>query len=154
MIFPGACIPNGEKRYYYLNGNLQTVQNWKWGKRHGVNIDYYESGQKSLEIHYKENKIELSIDYYEDGDTMSIVNFIDGRQGGLTKGYYDNNVLRYEVEWHDGYQEGKEVEYFENGIIKSYGQNKLGVKSGEWRYYTEDGSLARKENWVKGKMTN
>lgn len=45
--------PNGKWLYFYINGNLKSIENWKDGKLHGKYILYSSNGEKYLETNYK-----------------------------------------------------------------------------------------------------
>lgn len=67
----------------------------------------------------------------------------------MTRVFFNNSKLASEVEYVNGSKEGIDNTYYENGNIKHKGQNKLGVKTGPWYYFSEVGDL--KKNGKLGK---
>ena len=59
---------NGVMVYYYENGQIEQMCNWKDGKLHGPCTNWYENGQKEFEENYRNDKQHgLCIYYKEDG---------------------------------------------------------------------------------------
>ena len=99
------CADNGIEivtlvlsKNYYENGNLQTEENYKDGKREGLIKIYYENGNLRVEGNYKDDKLEGSIKgYYENGNLGAEGNFKDGKPEGSIKEYYENGNLKSEI---------------------------------------------------------
>ena len=94
---------NGESVYYYENGTIRQVGNWKNDLEHGIFKKYHSNGQ--------------------------IAEIYEAREGGLfgeAKGYYSNGKLEYEIIYENGVAEGESKYYYENGSIKEIKEHKNG----------------------------
>jgi len=92
----------------------------------------------------------ISIQYDEEGFKTAEVNFVNGKQEGITK-KYENGQLKYELNY-----QGKAL----NGIVKEYEKGKLkaawryqnGLKDGITTIYYPSGTKKLELRYKKGKL--
>ena len=98
-------ITDGNKIFYYFNGNIYSKGSIKNLKENGLWEYWHSNGQKARE-----------------GE------FIDGKPNGTHKYWYENGQLRGIGNWKKGVYDGKWEMYNENGkdkIIHNYKDGKL-----------------------------
>ena len=123
-----ANLLNGERRIYYENGNVQSLETFVAGEHQGRYLSFYDSG-----------KIELQGDY------------LDGKMEGEWKAYYPNGQLKEIVQFRINNENGAFIEYYEHGKLKAEcnyldGDNEDGLL----KLYDEKGELERKMKCEKG----
>lgn len=99
-------------------------------------IEYDESGNKISEDFYNDFEIIKIIEYYLNGKVKTITNYIGSHYGSCLE-------LSYDI------KEGLSTEYFLNGNKKSEGNYNHNKKSGDWRYWNQNGKLIKTENHKK-----
>ena len=115
---------NGERKYFYESGNLETVETFRNGTYDGLYRHYYPNGVLQIEQQY-----------------------VNGALQGLSTRYYANGVVEEKVTLRDNEEDGPFKEYYENGNLKAEGAYKpseLGpAEQGELKEYDESGQLVR-----------
>ena len=176
-------IPNGkwetfEEHYKPLPKNADGREYSIWetykareenntdGKKNGNDIRFWPDGTiKDITVY--ENNVKIVTEVYNRiGQKVQINHFVKGKENGLHKYYYDNDVLRIAAfyingklqdtlrayfsdgkmesikNFDSGKMKGKTIEYWENGNIKqaiNYG--KFEKKQGTALYYFQDGKM-------------
>lgn len=114
----------GERKYFFPNGTLESVEYYRRGKNHGKYQKFYENGRLNIEQ-----------------------DFADGAMQGFSLAYYPNGVLKEKVTIVDSEENGPFQEYWENGNLKAEGAYKPGeeesAEQGELKEYDENGQLIR-----------
>jgi antitoxin component YwqK of YwqJK toxin-antitoxin module len=71
---------DGIDKKYNENGQLEKKQSFKYNKKDGVSEEYYKNGQLEEKGNWKEGKPDGVFEYYhEDGDLEKKINYKDGR---------------------------------------------------------------------------
>lgn len=79
---------HGASKLYYPDGKLKSLINYKDGKKHGAAVEYFESGNKSREFYYVENrKNGVRTTYWENGKVKSTIDYKDDE--------LKNNLVEY-----------------------------------------------------------
>lgn len=140
----------GEWKYYYENGSLKEINNYKDGKEDGKNIKYYKNGQLKFEgQHIEGDRYGKFIWYKEDGKIKEAIELQRDSKYEIALGkwkYYDNGQLK-SVEL---YRREELVEwkyYYDNGQIKELKQFYKQKRTGAWKYYYKSGELRRLANY-------
>jgi antitoxin component YwqK of YwqJK toxin-antitoxin module len=107
----------------------------------------YQAGKRSGEWTF----------YYADGDTIRVMCKYDNDKlnGSHTKFYPDGTSQDTGAYW-NGLPTGQWTHRFQNGQIESVGvytTSSYAQKSGEWKYFREDGSLLRQGSYTSGFMS-
>ncbi|SMC60350.1 toxin-antitoxin system YwqK family antitoxin [Moheibacter sediminis] len=97
-------ISNGDKKAYYINGNVYSIGKIKNLKENGTWEYWHINGKKARE-----------------GD------FVDGKPNGRHKYWYENGNLRGIGNWNNGVYDGEWEMYNEDGkkIVQIYKDGKL-----------------------------
>jgi antitoxin component YwqK of YwqJK toxin-antitoxin module len=123
-------IAQGKFFYYYPNKHLESVGNYKDGKKDSLWLDFYPNGM-----------IEDSITY-----TM-------GNKTGTSYAWHSNGYFMDSAVWNsDG--SGVEVSWFDNGNPSSGGRFSAGYKqNGRWKYFHKNGKMSALELYRDGILT-
>jgi antitoxin component YwqK of YwqJK toxin-antitoxin module len=121
----------GERRYYYPNGTLESKEYYKKGVIDGKFQGFYENGSLQIE------KV-----------------FVNGSLNGELKTFYPDGVVKEKVMLKNNEEDGPFTEYYPNGKIKAEGLYKPtedgSVEHGELKEYDENGELVRIADCVDG----
>jgi len=103
----------------------------------GKYVEYSENGQKKLENHYKNGKLDgLSTFWHESGDKQWEGYFRDGKKEGFVSGWYENGQRIFEGNYRDGKEEGLFFYWYENGQKK-------------WEIINKNGTEVTRDEWDK-----
>lgn len=93
---------NGEKdgtsKWYYPEGNVSTVYEYRQGSIEGEVIYYHENGTKRQSTLYKNNQKEgVHYEWYPNGENKVIGQYSNNRQSGTWYYYDENGALEREL---------------------------------------------------------
>lgn len=138
--------PEGKRTYsaFFDGSNME-----------GKFTSYFPSGKLKEEGKYvmtfREQKHGEWLSYYENGQIMIRENFHKGDLEGERLTYHQNGKKESIAVYSKGVLDGEYQEFFDNGQIKVEGyykkESKLAVKTGEWKYYSQDGSVMNVERF-------
>ena len=133
---------NGERKYYYLNGNLLSKVKMVAGKDVGKQTLYTFFGDVLTENNYIEDELDGEYTRYTLSDQLSSRRYyVGGMLHGKQYNYYRNGALSSETDMvYDNIKVFKE--YYLNGNKMSEINYLEGDKEGIANYYALDGSLA------------
>jgi len=94
-------------------------------------VKKYENGQKTVEEHYK-----------------------DGKLDGLYTYWYKNGQKMFEVVFKNEMYEGLFTYWYKNGQKKEEGKYKNGMKEGVWTEWYENGQKEWEGNYKNGRLVN
>ena len=114
---------------WYNNGQKESEETFKDGKRDGLGTWWYENGQKKDEFTWK-----------------------DGKVDGTWKWYRSNGTKMKEGNWKDSKLDGLCIEWYENGRKKIKGINKDGRRDGLWTWWYENGQKKEEVTFKDGEM--
>ncbi|MEO1860459.1 MAG: toxin-antitoxin system YwqK family antitoxin [Verrucomicrobiales bacterium] len=131
----------GKSYDLYPNGQKWIENNFKDGKRDGLQTHWRENGTKMYEANYKDGKKDgLLVQWHENGQKMSERNLKDDKEDGLDIRWYKNGQKRWEQNWKNGKQEGLWVTWHENGQKKGEVTYKDGkIVEGSLKYWNSKG---------------
>lgn len=114
----------GERKYFFPNGTVESVETYRHGQYHGPYRKYYENGQLYVEQE-----------------------FADGAMQGISTVYYPNGKIREKVTIRNNEEDGPFQEYWENGNLHFEGtyvpDEEGSSEQGELKEYDESGQLIR-----------
>lgn len=117
-------------------------------REEGVTYDkqYYKSGELKYIVPINEDSLAQGKVYKfsKDGDTISIVKYIDGEKHGVKKKYYKNGNLKYKLHYKKDRADGKFKRYFKNGNIAVNTSYDNGKMHGKYLRYYESGNIRQK----------
>jgi antitoxin component YwqK of YwqJK toxin-antitoxin module len=124
----------GERKFFYPNGKVESVEHYQYGVIEGKFQKFYESGALSVEQTYA-----------------------NGALNGQSVAFYPNGVVRERVTLRDNEENGPFTEYHENGKVKAEGSYAPGsdgpLENGELKEYDENGALIRIADCTNGTCT-
>ena len=83
-------------------------------------------------------------------DTATIANFVDGKEQGVWKKFYDNGSLKEKRSFENGRKTGEYVAYWENGLQQLQYFFENDVYEGTCREWNRDGTLIKEMNYKNG----
>ncbi len=113
----------GERRYFYPNGKVESIENYKNGLLHGKYRKFLEDGAPRIEQDYVDGVMQgLSIRYYPNGNVEERVTMVNNEESGLFQEFYENGQLKVEgtyalVGEESAQEQGELKEYDENGQL-------------------------------------
>ena len=111
MYLKGGDAPYTGKTFGFANS--LRLENYKDGKKNGVQIHWHENGQKSLEGNYKDGKEDgLMVEWYKNGQKSIEYNYEDGKPDGLCVNWHENGKKMSESNWNKGEQIGGSQKYW------------------------------------------
>lgn len=128
----------GERRYFFPDGKVESIEHFSRGKFHGKYQKFYKSGQLYIEQEFVEGAMQgLSISYYPNGLVKERVTIRDNDENGPFQEYWENGKLHFEGAYQpteDGSAEQGELkEYNENGELIRIADCNQGVCLTRWR---------------------
>ncbi len=125
----------GEKKYFYPNGNVESIEVYKNDQIDGKFRKFFENGSIQLEQ-----------------------DFVNGVLQGLSIRYYANGTVQERVTMVENEEKGPFQEYHENGTLKTEGTyapsaSESALEQGELKEYDENGTLIRVADCVDGRCT-
>jgi antitoxin component YwqK of YwqJK toxin-antitoxin module len=173
-------IPAGEFRYYYPNGKLKTISKVSNQGRRAVTVSYFPNGKEMAAGNYVNEKKDstwqffsesngtlvsqetyqaglingLSRVFYPEGGLSELYNYKNGIKDGLWEQYYLDGKLKLRGVYKAGDKQGPFKTWYNSGQLMMEGQYSLGHQDGTWIYYTEKGTVSKKEIYDKGALLN
>lgn len=132
------------KLEYNDNDNEDVAHPNNYYPREGARIVWFESGNKKIESHYKNNMLTGTwIDYYENGQKHNEDHYIDGVLHGTSKSWNEQGDLKSECTYNHGVENGRcYVKYALNSDIYIYDfEYKDGKKIGISKSWNIDGTI-------------
>lgn len=144
---------HGEVRTYYVDGELNTVRNYKNGKPEGVSDTYYQSGALRATRTYVNGVLEGDVkSFYPDGQLEYSVPFEKGKESGRAYRYSTNGKLVNAIDYEDGFQQGKYISYDDDGRKMMELTVVNGKANGLGYHYYPNGNVKMKVNYSLNKM--
>lgn len=145
VVYEGRFIndkPVGEFRYFYPDGKLKTIMNYKTGSDEVSSVSYHANGKKMAEGVYRQKQKTGEWRYYNDLSVLMSEEYYDnGKAVGTWKNYYDDGKLLEAFSWKNGLKEGAWIQYFTDGSIRMTAGYTSGKLEGEMKYFYPNGSL-------------
>jgi antitoxin component YwqK of YwqJK toxin-antitoxin module len=88
-------LRNGVSKQWYACKQLMEQRRYKNGKKDGVQIAYWENGNKRFEFHAKNDVCEGEMKEWNiDGNLIHLAHYTAGQEEGAQKLWYDNGKIR------------------------------------------------------------
>lgn len=137
-------------RYYFSNGDLQSVLKFK-NDTETYATHYYQNGDMMAAGKYvNEIKDSVWVAYGEDNVVVEKGGYIGGKKYGPWKTYYRNGQVAEEIFFENDLENGSLKIYFEDGSIKQEATYKDGFLEGLSTFYDVSGNKTLKGKYVKG----
>ncbi|MCC7700400.1 toxin-antitoxin system YwqK family antitoxin [Janthinobacterium sp. EB271-G4-7A] len=111
--------PEGKLEQYAAGGQLELVEHYRFGELDGPMESFYPGGKRRYQGAFASGK----------------------RDGAETLFYPDGEVPQFHRNWHKGVLHGVNIEHFQNGKPKRIGAYNMGMKTGRFQYFRDDGQL-------------
>ena len=112
-------------------------------------------GKKGEELYYAPNQQTPHTGWvkemYDNGQIARLAQYKDGKQDGLTMGWFENGQKWYEENFKDDMWHGLQTMWYENGQKKKEGNYKEGKEDGLHTSWYENGQKTEEENYKDGK---
>src|SRR6185312_12129852 len=152
--------PIGVNRNYSCEGNiLLSEYPYRNGKVNGI-VKFYcnESGRLCWEVSFIDGKeTGWAKEYYEGGNLRQELSYLNGKKNGMEKTYYESGGLSSEISYINDTIVGLDKSYFKNGNIKyvdSVGESRSKgyAKNETQKEYYENGNLKNETNFSYGNI--
>jgi len=153
LYAPGKKTPyTGWAKLMNSKRQVENLEHYKDGRKHGLAVFWFESGQKYEETNYKDGeKHGLRVRWFENGQKQAEANFKDGEHHGLTTKWRENGNLWFKHNYLDGESHGLWSEWYENGQKRSETHYKDGGKHGLQTFWDEEGNVRKQTRWENGR---
>ena len=155
MIFVDQPPENGQHAEYFESGEKKTETHYKNGKKQGLETTWYENGQKELEGHYKDGEFDGPYAaWHENGQKELEGQFKEGEQDGLWNWWHENGQKKREGHYKNGEFDGTYAAWHENGQKELEGQFKEGEQDGLWNWWHENGQKRAELNFKNDNLVS
>jgi antitoxin component YwqK of YwqJK toxin-antitoxin module len=117
--------------YSYYDKSVTARENYLKGARHGIMIHYYNNGDISEKITWKNDK-----------------------KSGNWEQYFKGNKLKLKASYVDNKLQGAFLVNHENGLPYLTGNYLNDQRNGQWTFYNEDGTKLKELNYQFGKSAD
>lgn len=108
----------------------------------GKSYDWYEDGNPLSEINYLNGKQHgIEKEWHSNGNLKSIQTWKNGKLDGITKGYHKNKQQFSELNYIDGNEDGIVKSWHENGTLSEICYYKNGLQHGALKNWNKEGQL-------------
>ena len=124
------------------------------GMKQGLWLNFDSSNSKVIEKGtYKDNKKDGEwIQFFPNGNLKHKINFRGGIANGAAMFYYENGKLWEKGTWVIDHWVGAYQFFYPSGqIAYDWKYNKIGKRTGEQKYYHENGNVKYVGDWENGK---
>lgn len=126
----------------FSNGDISTVCEMLYGKRHGSYIGYNFDGKPIVEgRYYYDEQDSIWNWYYPNGDIEQTGVYKFGERDGIWNDYHENGKLRKEREYINGNINGAEKNYNEESVLSQTRSFINGLTHGETSFFSDEGEL-------------
>jgi len=113
--------------YYDIEGHVVLREPFEMGKRNGLVVSYYDSGEVAETIEYR-----------------------DDQRQGLWVQRFDNGRKRKKGQYEEDKLSGEVLHYRRDGSVKIKGNYKNGLMHGNWYFFDNQMKVTKKQVWKRG----
>ncbi len=160
-------VRHGGFRRFYKSGKIESVGRFTEGVPDSVYTEFYESGQRRLDVTWVSGKKEGPFrawatdgkplqegtyranqqtgpfrTFYSNGKPKMDAEFVDGFPEGLVKAYDSTGTLQSEITYQHHQPNGPTRTFWPGGQVKSVRQYRNGIPDGPETTYYESGQIA------------
>lgn len=126
-------------RGYHENGKPWYVHYWRGGKKVGVHVDYYESGQMRSSVTYRRDVMHGTFnEWHRNGQLSKTGKYRDGAEDGRIETFHENGSPDTRRTYADTLPDGELHVWYDNGHKRFEGQYAKGQPTGTWRHWSKD----------------
>lgn len=116
-------------------------------------IEKYADGTPKVErqfiIHDGKKELVKEIAYFPDKKPYIEGEYKNNKRNGRWVSWYQNGKIWSEGYFKDDLNDSIRITYYENGRKRYEGHYKNGIKTGVWKFWLEDGTLAKEADMSK-----
>ncbi len=143
---------DGECKFYFESGQLQSVFNYQKGILHGVSLQYFYNGKVQTEEFYIDGKLNNTLKlYYETGNLKDVYNYTNDTLDGLYYSYFPKSEIRIEGNYNFGQYDSLWNYYDKYGRI--VGEAEFINGTGELKSYFPNGNIQRITPYIKSEKS-
>ncbi len=156
-------VKHGLYQFFDKTGTLKTQGHYEKDKEEGIWEYYNHDGKLSSKITYVSGERLGAFEEYEYNKENKKKKAVTGtiykdRKEQKTTYYYENGEVKETGDYIRFYEDFKLTgrtciwnEYYKSGKIKSSGRYEKSLKVGEWKFYHENGEIAKKGSFLDDK---
>lgn len=149
----------GEKahaRLYYEGGQLAAEGNFFNSLKDSIWLyySYYDRSLTGSENYLKGVRNGMMINYYNTGDISEKIEWKNDKKNGIWEQYFKGGILKIKGSYVDNKLEGDFLVYYINGNTYLTGKYANNQRHGTWTFFKEDGTLELTLEYVNGKPLN
>jgi antitoxin component YwqK of YwqJK toxin-antitoxin module len=139
---------------YHPNGNVSIKgQLNSKGQEEGLWEFFYENGNISWRILYKEGKIDgIEERFFENGNIRRRTPYKQGKEDGIEERFFENGNIRRRTPFKEGNWDGILEKFYENGNIECKIPYKEGKIDGIVEWFCANGNITKTRVWKDGKL--
>lgn len=137
-----SSIVIGQNRYHVDKTTFalyDTVVNLKHDMKPINGLLYCDNGDMGIYVNGKEDGLHRY--WYDNGQLWYENNFKDCQLHGVQRGWHEDGRLYYETNWKHGKKYGLHRQWYENGQLKYEVNYKENKKEGRFRYWDKYGNI-------------
>jgi len=164
---------HGVQKYYYKNGDLRDLLNFKFDKKEGLQKVFFHNGKIKYANNYKDGQFHgetKTYDYdnekyylfskgiFENGKSIEFTKYYSNGNkweytvsNGICNQWYENGKKAMEYTFVNGLNHGETTVWNQDGKLILKGNYKNNKEDGKWEYYDTDGKIIRTEYMKMGK---
>jgi antitoxin component YwqK of YwqJK toxin-antitoxin module len=138
---------------YYQDGNIAARGNYFTSLKDStwVYYSFYDHSITARETFVKGVRDGMTINYYNSGEPSELVEWKNNKKSGIWEQYYKGNLPKLKAHYTDNKLDGEYVVYYVTGKPQITGLYKNGLQEGKWTLYNEDGSVKSLLTYNSGK---
>ncbi len=140
----------GEWQWFYPNGELLMLENWRNGELDGEFFEYGEEGDTITAGNYYMDE-EDGDWYYNNRGMIEKGAYYEGMRTGKWMVWYPDGKVAFDMNFDQDLYDGKYTAYWENGRVKVEGKYEAGIPIGVWLQYDEEGNVQLTTVYKDGK---
>lgn len=144
----------GKSEVWNDNGLLYQSATYSNDKLTGEEKTYFYSGLPRSVMFYKEGKRDGKAKYFDkNGVLASEYVYVDDQADGVATAYHPNGKVEWKLSYEKDLPVGVYKEFHPNGQLKATGEyDEKGNKTGEWKYFYDNGVQEYLEHYANGKL--
>jgi antitoxin component YwqK of YwqJK toxin-antitoxin module len=143
-------------RLFYENGQLaaegryfNSLKDSTW-----IYFSYYDKSVTTREIYLKGARHGMMINYFNNGDVSEKIEWKNDKKSGLWEQYFNDNRIKLKASYSDNKLDGEFIVNYENGKPYVQGRYINDQREGKWAFYKEDGTVETELEYLNGKASN
>ncbi|HTL08769.1 MAG TPA: tetratricopeptide repeat protein [Chitinophagaceae bacterium] len=142
----------GPEVYYFANGVVSSMANYKNGKTEGEAKFYYYCGSPKVSAQYVHDNLNgTRLSYFSNGMLSTSETYSNDKLDGPFSTFHKNGLRASTGTYAAGSLEGPYQEWFDNGQLSAEGQYTKNIETGNWKRYYSNGQLKSTQVYATGR---